>query len=345
MKNLSWFNKIVFVGNIFVGILTIAGYFLSFLAPKIFPLLSVFTLFLPSFLIVNLFFLLYWAIQFKKQIWLPLLILVIGISNINKFYKFSGTDEEKAKSDFVLMTYNVRLFNLFNWIPDEEVSDKIKEFVDLHDPDVLCLQEYSKNTKLKFKQYPYQHIISHGSKIQTGQAIFSKFRIIDKGEIKLPNSNNNVVYADILKEEDTIRVYSIHLQSISISPDIHEKIDETKSRKIFNRISKAFKEQQLQSELIQSHMNDASFPKIVCGDMNNSAFSYVYRNIRGNLKDAFVEAGKGFGKSYDFAYYPMRIDYVFVDDQIHVKSFVTHSDFINSDHFPIITRLTLNKEK
>jgi endonuclease/exonuclease/phosphatase family metal-dependent hydrolase len=79
--------------------------------------------------------------------------------------------------------------------------------------------------------------------------------------------------------------------------------------------------------------------------MNNSAFSYVYRNIRGNLKDAFVEAGKGFGKSYDFAYYPMRIDYVFVDDQIHVKSFVTHSDFINSDHFPIITRLTLNKEK
>ena len=100
----------------------------------------------------------------------------------------------------------------------------------------------------------------------------------------------------------------------------------------------------MQSELIESHMNDVSIPKIICGDMNNSAFSYVYRNIRGNLNDAFVEGGTGFGKTYDFAY-PMRIDYVFVDPRIHVKSFKTYPEFKNSDHFPLITRLEIDSQE
>lgn len=342
MRNLSLLNKFVFSLNIIVAILTIVGYLLPFLAPKLFPLLSVFTLILPSFLIVNLFFLVYWLFQMKRQIWLSVLILLLGITFINKFYRFSGKNDEVESQDFTLMSYNVRLFNLFDWIPNKDVSSNIKEFIDLHDPDVLCLQEYSKNTKLRFPQYPYKFIVSHGNKIKTGQAIFSKYRIIDKGEIKLPNSNNNVVFADILKDNDTVRVYSIHLQSISISPDIHEKIDEEKSKKIINRISKAFREQQLQSELIQAHMNDATFAKIICGDMNNSAYSYVYRNIRGDLKDAFVEAGVGFGKSYDFKYFPMRIDYIFVDPKIEVKEFNTYNEFYNSDHFPLITRLKIN---
>ncbi|EKB02251.1 MULTISPECIES: endonuclease/exonuclease/phosphatase family protein [Myroides] len=344
MKNLSWFNKFVFGINILMAIMSLVGYFLPFLAPKLFPLLSVFTLVLPFFLIINLAFFIYWLIQLKRQIWLSSLILVLGITFANKFYKFSGRNEEVGEKEFTLMSYNVRLFNLFNWIPDEHVPDKIKEFVDLHDPDVLCFQEYSKNTNIKFSQYPYKFITSHGNKIKTGQAIYSKFRIIDKGEINLPSSNNNVIFADILKDQDTIRVYSIHLQSISISPDIHESIDEAKSKLIVNRIAKAFKEQQMQSELIESHMNDVSIPKIICGDMNNSAFSYVYRNIRGNLNDAFVEGGTGFGKTYDFAY-PMRIDYVFVDPRIHVKSFKTYPEFKNSDHFPLITRLEIDSQE
>ncbi|MDR2224066.1 MAG: endonuclease/exonuclease/phosphatase family protein [Flavobacteriaceae bacterium] len=345
MKKLSWFNRGVYVLNILVALMSLVGYFLPFLAPKLFPFLSVFTLILPFFLIINFVFSLYWFIQVKRQIWLSVVILLLGITFVSKFYKFTSKNEPVSDTDFVLMTYNVRLFNLFNWIPDDNVPEKIKEFVDLHDPDVLCLQEYSKNAKVRFKQFPYKYVISHGSKIQTGQAIYSKFRIVDKGEIRLPNSNNNVIFADIVKEKDTIRVYSIHLQSISISPDIHEKIDEAKSKKIFNRMSRAFKEQQLQSELVQSHMDDAKFKKIICGDMNNSAFSYVYRNIKGDLKDAFVEAGQGFGKTYKFDYYPMRIDYVFVDPSIEVKSFTTYNDFINSDHFPIVTRLSIEKKE
>lgn len=344
MKKLAWFNKIAWFFNIVLVLLTLAGYLLPSLAPKLFPFLAVLTLILPSLLILNLLFVIYWAVQLKRQVFLSIVVFFIGYTFFAKFYRFSEKQTEVAESDFTVLSYNVRLFNLFKWMPDENVSENIKRFIEEEKPDIICFQEYSKSADYELDDYKFRHIIMHGKKIKSGQAIFSKFRIIDQGEIALPNSDNNVVYADIIKNQDTIRVYSIHLQSVNISPDIND-IDESKSKRIFNRLSAAFKEQQLQSELIQSHMKDFKGHKIICGDMNNTAFSYVYKNIIGDMNDAFVEAGKGFGQSYNYKYYPARIDYILVDDVFDVKAFKTFNDFKNSDHFPVMARLNFKEEK
>ena len=343
MKKLAWFNKIAYFFNIVLVVLTLMGYVLPSLAPKLFPFLSVLTLILPTLLILNLVFVVYWLLQLKKQALLSIIVFLIGYTFFTKFYKFSAKNEEPIESDFTVLSYNVRLFNLFKWIPNENVPENIKRFIEEQNPDIICFQEYSKSAEYELDDYKFRHIIMHGKKIKTGQAIFSKYRIIDEGEIALPNSDNNVVYADIVKHNDTIRVYSIHLQSVNISPDINE-IDESKSKRIFNRLSEAFKEQQLQSELIQSHMNDFKGHKIICGDMNNTAFSYVYKNIVGDMNDAFVEAGKGFGQTYNYKYYPARIDYILVDNVFEVKEFKTFKEFKNSDHFPIMARLNFNSE-
>lgn len=345
MKNLAWFNKVIYTGNIVLVLLTLMGYILPYMAPKLFPFLSVLTLILPTLLILNLVFVVYWAVQFKRQVFLSIVVFLIGYTFFTKFYKFSGNNEEVYESDFTVLSYNVRLFNLFNWLPNENVPENIKRFIEEQNPDIICFQEYSKSADYELDDYKFRHIIMHGNKIKSGQAIFSKYRIIDEGEIALPNSDNNVVYADIVKNKDTIRVYSIHLQSVNISPDINEKIDEYKSKRIFNRLSEAFKVQQLQSELIQAHMEDFKGHKIICGDMNNTAFSYVYKNIRGNMNDAFVEAGSGFGQTYNYKYYPARIDYILVDDVFDVKEFKTFKEFKNSDHFPIMARLNFNENK
>jgi endonuclease/exonuclease/phosphatase (EEP) superfamily protein YafD len=107
------------------------------------------------------------------------------------------------------------------------------------------------------------------------------------------------------------------------------------------RISKAFKQQQQQAEILKEHKKQCEYPIIICGDMNNSAFSYVYRNIKGTLKDSFEEAGTGFGQTYKFRYYPARIDYIFADEKMTVKKFESFSDFDNSDHYPIMVKLSL----
>ena len=330
-------------------VLTFLAYVLPFLAPKFFPFLSVLTLVLPLFLIVNGLFFIYWILQLKRQMILSGIVLVLGITFVNKFYKFSSTEQLREEKDFVVMSYNVRLFNLFQWIERESVKDEMKSFIDEQNPDILCIQEYSETANVDLRVYKHKFIFMQGNKIKSGQAIFSKFPIIDQGNIEFPESDNLIVYADIRKGSDTIRVYNMHLQSIKISPDVSEMqehvetIDQQKSQMVFKRIGQAFTKQQLQAEILMKHKKECKFPMIICGDMNNSAFSYVYRSIKGNLNDCFEEAGKGFGETYNFKYYPARIDYIFADKSMKVKSFQNFPQFKNSDHYPIVTRLMIEK--
>jgi endonuclease/exonuclease/phosphatase family metal-dependent hydrolase len=346
VKKLGWFNKVMYVLNIAVAVLTAIGYVLPRLAPKVFPLLAVLTLVLPLFLIVNALFLAYWAVQLKRQALLSAVVLLLGITFINKFYKFSSADLPQEENDFTVMSYNVRLFNRFAWLPKPDVTEEIRVFVNDRNPDILCIQEYSTSAHIDLKAYRHQYIFVEGKQIKTGQAIFSKFPIVGKGNLELPNSNNNVVYADIKKGIDTIRVYSMHLQSVKITPDVNEinqdgAIDQKKSEQIFRRISTAFRAQQQQAGIIAGHKEGCPYPVIVCGDMNNSAFSYVYRSIKGDLQDCFVEGGNGFGQTYNFRYYPMRIDYIFAYPRMKVKNFQNFPEFKNSDHYPIMTRLIM----
>ncbi|MEO7975650.1 endonuclease/exonuclease/phosphatase family protein [Flavobacterium sp.] len=348
MKNLSWFNKIMFFLNIVLTVVTFTVYILPFLAPKSFPLLSVLTLFMPAFFILNALFFFYWGVQFKKRLILSGLVLLTGITFISKFYKFSNKEYVEDEKNFSVMSYNVRLFNVFKWLDRDDIPSNITTFINEKDPDILCIQEYSNSAHLDLKVYPHRYIFIDGNQIKTGQAIFSKFPIINEGNIIFPKSDNNVIYADIKRGKDIIRVYNMHLQSIKISPDVDkisddiDNVNQRKSQQIYSRISKGFTQQQEQAEVFKENIKECKYPIIICGDMNNSPFSYVYRNIKGKLKDTFEEAGKGFGATYKFKYYPARIDYIFADSKMKIKKFESFSDFENSDHYPIMTILSMD---
>lgn len=345
MKNQSWLSKTMRLLNIVLFIVTIFAYIFPFLAPTLFPFFSVLTLGLPLLLIINFLFFIYWILQLKKEVIYSTIVLLIGITFINKFYKFSETNLSESENDFSIMSYNVRLFNLYEWLPKTDVPEQITQMVVKENPDILCFQEFSPVDHLDFSQFSFKYIDLDGKKNKYGQAIFSKFPIINKGIISFPKSSNKVIYADIKKNDDTLRVYSMHLQSVKISTEIQDNLDEKKSKFIFKRISLAFSEQQQQAELIKENVDKCKLPKIICGDMNNSAFSYVYRVIKGDLMDSFEEAGVGFGKSYNFKYYPARIDYILVENEFEVKQYRSLENFYQSDHFPLITRLSLTKKE
>ncbi len=327
--------------------ITLAGFLLPYVAPKKYPVLSVLSLGLPLLLILHLLFFIYWALQFKKQILLSVFIFVVGLPFFKLFYKLTDRVEDKESADITLVSYNVHLFNKFDWMPNVDVTDDVAAFIKVNNADIVCLQEFTPNANFKLSGFKYKHIVTKGKYIQSGLAIYSKHPIINRGDLDFENSNNNAIYVDVNVNGTLLRVYTMHLESIKIGEDINTdpaEIYEKKSRKIFNKLKKAFTDQQEQAEQILKHREDVKSPVIVCGDMNNSAFSYVYRTIRGELNDSFVEAGKGFGKSYDFALFPARIDYILTDKQLQVKEFVTHQDFKKSDHFPVVTRLKI-KEK
>src|SRR3970040_2577031 len=169
MKNLSWFNKVMFFLNMVLTVSTFVAYILPFLAPKAFPLLAVLTLFMPLFFVLNGLFFIYWGIQFKKRMIVSGLVLLMGITFINKFYKFSAKDYPKDDKDFTVMSYNVRLFNLFKWLDKEDVPGEILDFINDKNPDIFCIQEFSSSADIDLKLYRHKYILMEGNKIRTGQ--------------------------------------------------------------------------------------------------------------------------------------------------------------------------------
>ena len=177
MSKQSWLSKIMLFFNIVLTVLTFLAYSLPFLAPKAFPFLSVLSLILPFFLILNFFFFVYWLLQLKRYVLISGIVMLFGITFINRFYKFSETNLPKEDSDFTLMSYNVRLFNLYGWLPKEDVPDQILKLIQTEKPNILCLQEFSPNDAVNALDYKYSYEKLYGGKNKYGQVIYSNYKI------------------------------------------------------------------------------------------------------------------------------------------------------------------------
>ena len=332
MKKLKFFDKIIFIANSLAAFLLLIAYVLPYIPPKSFSLLSVLSLTVPALIVVNLIFFLYWLLSVKKQFLLSLIVLAIGIKYITSIYKFSSSKSIDSVGNFSVMNYNVRLFNQFNWLPNDAVEIDILKFIKTENPDIISFQEYRKMETFELKDYQRFENVS-GGKVKDGQAIFSKFPIINSGVINFPKSSNNAIFVDVAKPKDTIRIYNLHLQSSKVSTDV-KSLQKEGSEKLTRRIGEVFKMQQSQTELILKHRKKSPYKTIVMGDFNNTAYSYVYNKIKDNAQDAFVVAGNGFGKTFDFNLIPLRIDFIIADNDFTVNGFKNY-DVELSDHSPI----------
>jgi len=341
MKRRSSINRIMYYINVIVAVLLLFSFALPFLPPKTFSVLAVLNLGVSFLIILNVIFFLYWLVKINKQFILSLFVLLIGYFSFGSLYKFSTSTKVENKSNFIVMNYNVRLFNLYDWIPEKNLETKIVDFIETQAPDILSIQEYHphKNIDLSYFKYKFEKL--SGKKVKYGQAIFSKFPIINSGSIEFPNTPNNAIFVDVVKQNDTIRIYNVHLESLRINTKI-ESLKNEDSERLFNRVGTTFKMQQFQTELFLMHKKQCKYKMIICGDFNNTAFSYVYRKIKGDLNDTFKEAGNGFGRTYDFKFFPVRIDFIFADEAFSVNGFKSFDEHY-SDHFPISTTLSLEK--
>ncbi len=339
MKNLSFLHKIVFFLNNILALLFFASLTLPYISPKSFPLLSIISLAVPLLLFGHVVFIIYWLLSgLKKQFLLSFLCILLAIGLSFFPYKFNSR-EVVSGSSFAVMNYNVRLFNKYQWIASEEIPSEISNFIKNENPDIISFQEFSQNKEFSLT-YPYTYEKLNGGKKGSGLAIYSKFRIVNRGSLDFENSYNNAIFIDIIKSDDTIRVYNVHLESFGIMPDsVDLNLDEKRSKKLIYRLKKSFTKQQEQVEKFLVHRSTCHYKTIISGDFNNTAFSWAYRKLKGDLNDSFIEAGEGFGKTYPFNKYPLRIDFILSDKKFKVNQ---HKNFEIklSDHEPILARLS-----
>lgn len=338
MKKLSWVDKILFLLNSLLAATLLLSNLLPYLSPKTFGIVAVFSLAVPVLIVLNILFVVYWALKLKKQFLVSTLVLLIGFNQLNLLYKIAEK-EVLMTDDLKVMSYNVRLFNIYKWKKEgkEETLKLVSDFIESKNPDIICFQEFLTDYDVNF-EYKYNYIQRNSNKEISyfGLAIFSKYKIINKGSLDFKESANNTIFVDILKDNDTIRVYNVHLESQQIQLD-KENFGEKDTERLLKRLQNTFEKQVNQAEQIVAHEEKCNYKTILMGDFNNTAFSWVYHKIKADKNDSFVVAGKGFGKSYDY-FLPARIDFILTDPSFEINNFKTY-DIKYSDHFPIMARL------
>ncbi len=339
MRKLKFFDKFLFIINSLLAFALLLSYLLPYIPPLKFPLLSVLALGVPLLILGNLLFMLFWLIRFKRQFLLSFIILLAGYNYVNAWYQV-GNKTVDSEDHLSVMSYNVRMFNAYKWVDDPLIPRKISGLVMEKDPDILVTQEHYVMESGIFKNYPYDYIKLKDKGSEFGMAIFSRYPIINRQSLDFPeNGNNNAIFVDVVKDNDTLRIFNVHFQSLNIKPGLQD-IKDADSKQLAGRIGFGFGIQQRQAVILKEAIDNSPYKTLVMGDFNNTAFSYIYRYIKGDrFQDAFLKAGGGFGRTFDLDYFPLRIDFLFIDTPITVISFeVFYVDY--SDHYPLMARLS-----
>lgn len=327
----KFFNGAIFWVNLLAAFLMMVAFVLPYLPPSRFPVISILSLGVPVFIIINIIFVIYWILLFNRRFFVSFIVLTISFFYFNVFYEISSEgDPSKYDNKLSVLSYNVRLFNAFEKKPHGDVKAIFSEIIAKTNPDIIFVQEYYRKHNLDFSEYPYQHSRFKSKSATLGHAIFSKYPLINTGAFDFKDTGNNVVYADVVKDKDTIRLYNLHLQSFGIIPEV-QFLQDIDKETLLRRVSSNFKKQESQIHSVLAHKAKTKHPVILCGDFNNTPFSYTYRKLKIEMQDAFRERGNGLGTTFLFDGFPLRIDYIFASPEFDVLTFETFKKTF-SDH-------------
>ncbi|MGB1451844.1 MAG: endonuclease/exonuclease/phosphatase family protein, partial [Marinirhabdus sp.] len=308
-KKRGCFTTLFYWANILLALLLLVTFVVPYVPPSKFPLLSLLGLTVHPLLFLHFLFFVYWVFSKNRRSLLSLVMLLLAYFMFNPFYHFGSKSSYGFQHSLKVLSYNVRLFNAYE---EKENNTTVRDFRDLvrtQNPDVVLVQEYDREAPQVLAGYPFKYIHYPRENSRVGQAIFSKYKLMGTGSLNFKNTYNNTVYANVIKNRDTLRVYNVHLQSMGILLDVDYLRSQGKE-KLARRIANAFVKQERQIEKIMDHRLQSPHPVILGGDFNNTATSYSYKKLSGGMRDSFLERGSGLGTTFYIFGYPMRIDYL-----------------------------------
>ncbi len=355
------------------NIIVVAGLLTAYASPWINPndywLPAFFGLSYPLWLAANLFFIVFWAVTRRKFFLVSLITVAIGFTFITSHFQIRFSEKAKGGNDQInLVTYNVKHLNESNrTLKDPEAVNNIFKLVIDQKPDIACFQEffwpykeYEKfiNTFKNASGLPYYAYRNYQSYMD-GKRIdciitFSRYPILKQESIDYGN-RHFVLIADILFNEDTIRVVNTHLQSIYFGFDDYRFVNDVTenggkkeeltegSKRIFWKLRKAFFRRAIQAERVEEAILKSPYPVILCGDFNDTPASYAYHKASAGLTDAFKAAGKGYGNTFAGKLPGIRIDHIFYSDEFEgIAHQISHRKL--SDHYMVSATLEYSRK-
>jgi endonuclease/exonuclease/phosphatase family metal-dependent hydrolase len=342
-----------------------AAYLSPFTDPRDNANFALFGLFYPAIMFLYHIALLGWI--FGKN-WVATLLMAVfllaGLPIHSRFLVFrKSTPDTEGLASLRIMSYNVRLFDVYNWLgKGEDTRNAIFDYLTSREPDVVCLQEFyfeekptvfqTKDTLKQLLGTPYMKGVFTSPKwnrTHFGVCTYSKFPIVSHGQVELNSTaSNHCLYTDIQKGNKVFRIYNIHIGSLQFKEEEYDLFsnnantleDEKRERslKLLLRIRRAFITRNNQVDLILQHAAESPYPVIVCGDFNDTPISHTYQRFNALYTDAFRTAGRGIGTTYAGRVPANRIDFIFHDTTFVATDFKVQRA-VHSDHRAIETTL------
>lgn len=318
------------------------------ISPNFFVLTSYFGLSFWFILFFNLLVLIVLIILKAKKIKLvPLVSLIIAVPGFMNSYsvKQQSTDEGYIK----VMTYNVCQFRDVTSKDKRDGKLEMIEIIKSQNPDIVCMQESGSwndkiasdfAEKINCKYYAFNNITHDGN------VMFSKYPLFkDDFTDKCDKNTTYVVRGVNAGGLGKFYIECIHLQSFMITDNeidyindarIYDRKSDTLGKSVIYKLKEGYEGRMADTQKLVENLPDNGMPVVVCGDFNDTPLSYTYRQMRkAGLNDAFLEVGKGIGKTYCGKLPLLRIDYFWHNEQIVPMTYVRVKQKL-SDHYPII---------
>lgn len=362
-KNLGFFSKTIFLCNMIAVVLLLLSYSASFINPiGIWPIAFLGLGYLPI-LLVNLGFVLYWLLRRPKYAFFTLIPILVGWGLLTKHMGFrqEAVAAPKTAASMRIMTYNAHLFKDVKEGEKKDIKGEVMDIIKDTQPDILCFQEfYTKikgskkfldkiNDQAGFEDFYFEPAMKSSNEAY-GQVIYSKFPIINSGIIAHNEYGiNRIIYADIVKGSDTIRVYNVHLRSFALQNEDKEfiqnpsgtpEISEGASRRLGRKLKYAFAKRSQQAAALKKHIDGTSYPIIVMGDFNDTPMSYSVNLVSKNLINSFQEKGSGWGVTHYEMLPLFQIDYILCSKQFEVNNYKIIKQKL-SDHYPVFSDIKM----
>ena len=358
---------------------TIVLYLLACLVPFVsagnYPYIALLGLGFPILFFVVLAFLIYWLIRKSRWALVCIAAFLLSWQQLSVVFRFRSAIDFKA--DKLPGTLRVLTWNLSSWGESNRANTKDNQadmvaLIKSTNADVLCFQEflYYKNKKYRDSiipalreagyQYTYFEKVNfsgrlYSTAVLTGVEIMSKYPFTQTFKVLYDEKDfiEPLIYADIKINNQTIRFFTTHLQSVNFGENDYEALYKLKepaeasvtgSRAVLWKLKHAYKKRSLQAEILLGKIKESPYPVIVCGDFNDVPSSYTYFTVKGNLQDAFLKKGSGFGRTFRFISPTLRIDYIMADKKFDVTQYYQFK-VPYSDHYPVVADLTIGESK
>ena len=275
-----------------------------------------------------------------------------------------------SRNEVSVLSANVRIFNVYAQLrdPDNASSTGFIRWLAESPADVLCLQDYyneprgSRQDGDVFRATDrlggpgsgrrafVSTTLTNGIGAQFGMAIFSRFAIVRRGVVPFGRlSQNHVMWADLVRpaartgrgRPDTIRVFNLHLQSMSMAEADLEAATTTRAGlraqgpNLLRRFRNGALVRATQIDTVLARVARSPYPVLLAGDLNDVPYSYTYDQLADRLQNAWATAGLGFGFTHRGKLPGLRIDNQFAGPEWRVRAVRVHREIVWSDHFPL----------